>query len=77
MISAVKIDKHVLGGTPCFAGTRVPIKSLFDHLKLGYTIDRFIEQFPTVRRELVDQVLESSLQKVVSQEQNSDEALVG
>jgi uncharacterized protein (DUF433 family) len=49
-----------LGGTPCFAGTRVPVKSLFDHLRLGYTADPFLEQFPTVKREqalaLLDQV---------------------
>jgi len=44
-------------GTPCFAGTRVPVKSLFDHLEGGYTIDYFLSQFPTVLREQVNAVL--------------------
>jgi len=44
-------------GTPCFAGTRVPVKSLFDHLEGGYTIDYFLSQFPTVSREQVLAVL--------------------
>ncbi len=51
MQTVIQIDKDILGGTPCFAGTRVPVKSLFDHLRLGYTADRFLEQFPTVKRE--------------------------
>ena len=48
----------VLGGTPCFAGTRVPVQSLFDHLRGGYTVDYFLSQFPTVTREQVEQVLD-------------------
>ena len=56
----IKIDQNVLGGTPCFAGTRVPTRSLFDHLKLGYSIDGFLEQFPTVKREQVEALLEQS-----------------
>lgn len=50
----IKIDPGILGGTPCIAGTRVPIKSLYDHLKLGHSVDQFIEEFPTVER-LLDQ----------------------
>ncbi len=60
----VQIDKNILGGTPCFAGTRVPIRSLFDHLKLGYSIDQFLEQFPTVKREQVDALLQQSSEQV-------------
>ncbi|MGN6367212.1 MAG: DUF433 domain-containing protein [Phycisphaerae bacterium] len=55
--SVIKVDPEILGGTPCFAGTRVPIKSFFDHLKLDYTIDEFIEQFPTVERAQIEQLL--------------------
>jgi uncharacterized protein (DUF433 family) len=51
-------------GTPCFAGTRVPVQSLFDHLKRGYTIDGFLEQFPSVKREQVDALLDDSSQQV-------------
>jgi uncharacterized protein (DUF433 family) len=44
-------DPEIMGGTPVFMGTRVPIKTMFDHLEGGYTLDGFLEQFPTVRRE--------------------------
>ncbi|HWB54649.1 MAG TPA: DUF433 domain-containing protein [Tepidisphaeraceae bacterium] len=54
----IKIDPQILGGTPCFAGTRVPVKSLYDHLKLGYSIDEFLEAFPTVERVQVEQLLD-------------------
>jgi uncharacterized protein (DUF433 family) len=45
-------------GAACFAGTRVTVQTLFDHLEAGYTIDGFLEQFPTVRREQVVQLLD-------------------
>jgi uncharacterized protein (DUF433 family) len=56
----VTINPNVLGGTPCFAGTRVPVRSLFDHLEGGYTVDYFLTQFPSVKREQVLGVLENS-----------------
>jgi uncharacterized protein (DUF433 family) len=46
-------------GTPCFAGTRVAVRTFFDHLEAGYTIDGFLEQFPTVRREQVVRLLQA------------------
>ncbi len=46
-------------GAACFAGTRVTVQTLFDHLEAGYTIDGFLAQFPTVRREQVVQLLEA------------------
>ncbi len=60
----IRIDKQILGGTPCFAGTRVPVRSLFDHLKLSYTVDGFLEQFPTVKREQVEALLEQSRDQI-------------
>jgi uncharacterized protein (DUF433 family) len=57
MSDAIKSDPEILGGTPCFAGTRVPVRSLFDHLESGYTVDYFLAQFPTVRREQVTALL--------------------
>ena len=57
MSEIVRSDHEILGGTPCFAGTRVPVKSLFDHLQGGYSIDYFLEQFPTVKREQVVELL--------------------
>jgi uncharacterized protein (DUF433 family) len=59
----VRSDKQILGGTPCFAGTRVPVKSLFDYLEDGCNVDEFLIQFPTVRREQIMALLESARQK--------------
>jgi uncharacterized protein (DUF433 family) len=44
-------DPDILGGTPVFRGTRVPIRSLIDYLEGGDTLDEFLRQFPSVRRE--------------------------
>ena len=58
--SVVAINPEILGGTPCFAGTRVPVKTLFDYIEGGDTIDTFLDQFPSVRREQALQLLEDS-----------------
>lgn len=47
----VHSDPDILGGTPVFVGTRVPVQSLFDYLEGGDTLDEFLHQFPSVRRE--------------------------
>lgn len=47
----IHTDKDILGGIPVFTGTRVPIDSLFDHIEAGYSLDEFLEQFPTVSKE--------------------------
>jgi uncharacterized protein (DUF433 family) len=47
----VRSDPDILGGTPVFVGTRVPVQSLFDHLEGGDTLDEFLHQFPSVKRE--------------------------
>lgn len=60
MATVVSINPRILGGTPVFAGTRVPVDSLFDYIKRGRTIDYFLEQFPTVRREQVEQLLDEA-----------------
>ncbi len=44
-------DPDILGETPVFVGTRVPVGSLFDYLEGGDTLDEFLRQFPSVRRE--------------------------
>jgi uncharacterized protein (DUF433 family) len=56
----ISIDPEILGGTPVFKGTRVPVKSLFDYLEDNYTLDEFLECFPTVTREMTRQILERS-----------------
>jgi uncharacterized protein (DUF433 family) len=56
----IESNPEILGGAPVFRGTRVPIKSLFDHLEAGDSIDDFLEGFPSVRREQVISLLEIS-----------------
>ncbi len=57
---AINIDSEILGGTPVFNGTRVPIKNLFDYLETGETIETFLEDFEGVTKEQVVRVLEIS-----------------
>jgi uncharacterized protein (DUF433 family) len=57
-VSVVHSDPEILGGTPVFVGTRVPIQSLFDYLEGGDTLDEFLRQFPSVRRDQAIEVLE-------------------
>lgn len=59
-MQAIKVDPDILGGVPCFVGTRVPVVSLFDYLRGGYTVDYFLSQFPTVTREQAEQVLDDA-----------------
>jgi uncharacterized protein (DUF433 family) len=56
---------EVLGGTPVFTGTRVPVRSLFDHLEAGDSIDVFLEGFPSVGRDQVIALLEMSQERVL------------
>ncbi|MBL9188931.1 MAG: DUF433 domain-containing protein [Opitutaceae bacterium] len=48
--SVVCIDPDILGGIPCFRGTRVPVQTLLDYLEAGDPLDEFLEDFPTVTR---------------------------
>ena len=66
----INIDPEILGGTPVFFGTRVPIKNLFDYLETGDTIEIFLEDFESVSREQVIKVLEMS-QKLIETSSNS------
>ena len=50
-------DPDILGGTPVFVGTRVPVRILFEHLEAGDSLEVFLEDFPTVSRALAIQVL--------------------
>ena len=57
MEKLINIDKDILGGTPVFMGTRVPVKNLFDYLEEGEPISEFLDDFPTVKREQINAVL--------------------
>ncbi|MEO1300595.1 MAG: DUF433 domain-containing protein [Cyanobacteria bacterium J06636_16] len=56
----VSISPKIMGGTPVFAGTRVPVQTLLDYLKSGESIDDFLDGFPTVTREQVIALLKEA-----------------
>jgi uncharacterized protein (DUF433 family) len=56
--SVISRSPDILGGTPVFTGTRVPVQTLVDYLKAGETIDDFLDGFPTVSRDQVLAVLD-------------------
>ena len=56
----ITVDPDVLGGTPVFRGTRVPVDALLSNLEAGVSIDEFLENFPTVSREQILEVLKFS-----------------
>jgi uncharacterized protein (DUF433 family) len=58
--AVINVDPDIQGGTPCFSGTRVPVKSLFDYLVRGRSLDYFLEQFPSVRRQQAAAILEQA-----------------
>jgi len=66
MMNPISVNPNIMSGTPCFAGTRVPVKGLFDWLEDNYTIDQFLENFPSVTREQVQAVLELASQKLLA-----------
>ncbi|MEP7012191.1 MAG: DUF433 domain-containing protein [Acidobacteriota bacterium] len=66
--SVVHADSEILGGTPVFVGTRVPVQTLVDYLEGGYSVDEFLDNFPSVRQAQVkaflDQATEALLARV-------------
>lgn len=62
----ITIDPEILGGAPVFRGTRVPVKTLFEYLENDYSLEEFLECFPSVTRELACQVLERSEHALLS-----------
>ena len=64
--AVVHSDPEILGGTPVFAGTRVPVQSLFDYLEGAETLDAFLRQFPSVRREQAVAALELARESLLA-----------
>ncbi len=67
--NVVSISKEIMGGTPVFRGTRVPIQTFIDYLTAGDSIDDFLEGFPTVSRDQVIEFLkqaESQMEKLAA-----------
>ena len=63
--SVVKIDPEIMSGAPCFAGTRVPVRGLLDYIEGGETLDKILEQYPTVLRKQAVGFLEESANAVI------------
>ena len=68
-LQVINIDKEIMGGTPVFWGTRVPIKNLFDYLETGETIETFLSDFEGVSKSQVVKILEMS-QKLLESSSN-------
>ncbi len=64
--TVISRDPSVMGGTPVFSGTRVPVQTLLDYLEAGETIDDFLEGFPTVTRAQVIAFLEEGKDRLVA-----------
>ena len=62
----VSRDPEVMSGTLCFAGTRVPVKNLFDYLEGSSSLEEFLEDFPSVSRERAIAVLEAARERLAS-----------
>lgn len=58
--SVVHSDPDILGGTPVFVGTRVPVQALIDYIEGGHPLDEFLDDFPTVSREQAIAALEQA-----------------
>ena len=63
--SIISASPEIMGGTPVFAGTRVPIQTLLDYLKAGESIGDFLDGFPTVTKEQVISFLEEAGKQLV------------
>jgi uncharacterized protein (DUF433 family) len=58
--SVVHCDPEILGGTPVFVGTRVPVQALIDYIEGGHCLDKFLDDFPTVSRQIALAALEQA-----------------
>lgn len=64
----ITVDPDILGGTPVFKGTRVPVRTLFEYLEDNYSLEEFLDCFPSVTREMAFRVLERSEAALLSPE---------
>ncbi len=56
----ITVDPEILGGTPVFKGTRVPVRTLFEYLENNYSLEEFLECFPSVTGDMARRILERS-----------------
>ena len=56
----ITVNPNILGGAPVFKGTRVPVRTLFEYIERGYSLEEFLECFPSVTKDMVCRLLERS-----------------
>jgi len=64
--SVVHSDPDILGGTPVFVGTRVPLQALIDYIQGGHSLNEFLDDFPTVTREITIAALEQAKASLIA-----------
>ncbi len=64
--SVVRSDPEILGGTPVFVGTRVPVQALIDYIEAGHSLQEFLDDFPTVTRQLAVAALEQAKDHLIA-----------
>jgi uncharacterized protein (DUF433 family) len=71
----VTVDNDILGGTPVFTGTRVPVKFFFEYIESGETLDEFLFNYPTVKKDQALQLLEIAESLIIKQVPDENFAL--
>jgi uncharacterized protein (DUF433 family) len=66
MEPVIVVDPEIMSAMPCFRGTRVPFKNLIDYLEGGHSLGEFLEQFPTVTREMAIQAIEEAKESLLA-----------
>jgi len=64
--SVIVREPEIMGGTPCFRGTRVPLRNLMDYIEGGYPLAEFLQDFPSVSRAMAIQTLEDAQESLLS-----------
>lgn len=64
--SVVHSDPDILGGTPVFVGTRVPVQALIDYIEGGHSLNEFLDDFPTVSREIAIAAIEQAKTSLIA-----------
>jgi len=62
----ISTSPDIMGGTPVFVGTRVPLQTMIDYVEAGESIDDFLEGFPTVKREQVVGFLDEAKERIIA-----------
>jgi uncharacterized protein (DUF433 family) len=77
LISVIHSDPEILGGTPVFIGTRVPVKNLLDYLAAGDPLSEFLDHFPSVRQDQAIAVLNLAKEMLTTQPLPADANIAG